>query len=106
MIGETVLRIRATAEIRELRRAVVDDHAVDDVQRIGSGDERVRAAQPHGDTAAARSAGVLRDLRARHLALQRLIDRHRLRATDQGRRIDRRDARSELSSSRSARPIR
>ena len=74
-VGEPVLRVRPAAEVRELRRAVVDDHAVDDVERIGAGDERVRAAQAHGDAAAARAARVLRDLRAGNLALQRLIDR-------------------------------
>ena len=38
-IGEPVLRVRARSEIGELRRSIVDDHAVDDVERIRAGDE-------------------------------------------------------------------
>ena len=103
-VGETILRIRPDAEVGELRRPVVDDDAVDDVERIGAGDERVDAAQTHGDAAAARAAGVLRDLRAGNLALHRLIDGDRLRATDHGR-VDRRRCSCRSCASRSAVPV-
>src|SRR5205085_11251210 len=77
-----------------LRRPVIDDHAVDDVEGIGAGDERVGPAQAHRDATTAGTTRVLRDLRAGDFALHRLIDRYRLGAADQ-RRVDCSDARTD-----------
>ena len=95
-IGESVLRIGACAEVGELAGLVVYDDAVDDVERIGAGDEGVDAAETDGDSAAARAARVLRDLRTGNLTLHRLIDRRRLRPTDQSG-IDGGDVRSDFA---------
>ena len=93
-IGKPVLRIGPRAEIGELRRSVVDDHPVDDVEGVGAGDERVHTAEAYRDSAASWTAGVLRDLRARHLPLHRLIDRNGLGPPNE-RRVDGGDARSD-----------
>src|SRR6185312_12550215 len=72
-VGQAVLDVAPYAEVDELIGVVVHDDAVNDVERLGAGDERAGAAQAHRDAAATRVARVLRDLRARDHALERAV---------------------------------
>src|SRR5690606_28582325 len=87
-VGEAVGRVGTVAEVDLLVRAVVDDHAVDDVERLRTTRNRARPAQADGHTAARRAA-VCRDLRTGNLARERGIDRHCLRLRDLGAAYDR-----------------
>jgi hypothetical protein len=73
-VGEPVRRV--AAQVDELPRRVVDDHAVDDVERLGAAADGGEAADADAG-AAARRAGVLLHQRAGHLAGQRHVQLRR-----------------------------